>query len=192
MMLAAALAAILGAGLAEPPPVADGREWLVPSLAENPFRIGDGPRPYASRLSFSPGFGTLGSRKIYTIRLAYNPHPWLGWEAAFGHNPGQSVHALLHTFSAVMRAPLPWRVQPYGSVGCGMIMVYPGDTLNSDPVTRSALTAGGGLELYIRDDVAVRLEARSVGLLGGSGSTVGALQYGEATAALSFYRSIDR
>jgi hypothetical protein len=73
-----------------------------------------------------------------------------------------------------------------------MIMVYPGDTLNSDPVTRSALTAGGGLELYIRDDVAVRLEARSVGLLGGSGSTVGALQYGEATAALSFYRSIDR
>jgi hypothetical protein len=189
VILAAALAAILGAGFTEQPPVSNGREVLVPALAENPFRVGEGVRPYASRISFSPGFGTLGSRKLYTLRLAYNPHPWLGWEAAFGHNPGQSVHALLHTFSAVARSPLPWRVQPYGSLGCGMIMVYPGDSLNSDPVTRNALTAGVGVELYVRDDVAVRAETRSVALL--DGAAAGALHYGEATVALAFYRSLE-
>jgi hypothetical protein len=183
------LAAAGGAGAPESP-ASDGIEFLVPELAEDPFRVGEGVRPYASRISFSPGFGTLGSRKLYTLRLAYNPHPWLGWEAAFGHNPGQSVHALLHTFSAVLRVPLPWRLQPYGSLGCGMIMVYPGDTMNSDPVTRNALTAGGGLELYVRDDVALRVEARSVALL--DGAAAGALSYGEGTVALAFYRSLDR
>jgi hypothetical protein len=62
-----------------------------------------------------------------------------------------------------------------------MIMVYPGDTMNSDPVTRNALTSGGGLELYVRDDVALL-----------DGAAAGALSYGEGTVALAFYRSLDR
>jgi hypothetical protein len=172
----------------------DGREYLVPELAEDPLHLDEGPRPFSSRISFSPGFGRLGTERLYALRAAYNPNDWLGWEAAVGHNPGESVHALLHTLSAVVRYPLPWRVQPYGSLGYGMILVYPGESLNSDPVTKNTLTAGGGVELYVRDDVAFRLEVRSVSVLGGpdgSGRAV-AYRYGESTVGLAFYRSLDR
>ena len=176
------------------PRIVDGREYLVRELAESSLRIEEGKRPYRSRISFSPAFGRLGSERLYAMRVAYNPHAWLGWEAGIGHNPGDSVHALLHTLSAVVRHPLPWRVQPYGSFGYGMIMVYPGESLNSDPVTKNTLTAGGGVELYVRDDVALRFEARSVTVLCGtdeSGDSV-AYRYGESTVALAFYRDLGR
>jgi len=192
LALLALLAAAPAAATSPDPVVFHGREYLVPALAEDPLRVGDGPRPYRSRISFSPGFGQLGRERLYAFRLAYNPNEWLGWEAAFGHNPGESVHALLHTLSAIVRYPLPWRLQPYGSLGYGMIMVSPGESLNSDPVTKNTLTAGGGLEVYVRDDVAVRLEARSVTVLGGTADDGGAAswRYAEKTIALAFYRSL--
>lgn len=176
------------------PSVFDGREYLVPELAGNPLHLDEGPRPFRSRLSFSPGFGRLGRETLYTLRLAYNPNAWLGWEASFGHNPGESVHALLHTLSALLRRPLPGRVQPYGSLGYGMIMVYPGESLNSDPVTKNALTAGAGLEIYVRDDVALRGEIRGVAVLGGTDpdGDAASWRYAEKTIALAFYRGVDR
>jgi hypothetical protein len=177
-----------------PSAVFNGREYLVPELAKDPLRLDAGARPFLSRISFSPGFGQLGSERLYVLRVAYNPNDRLGWEAAVGHNPGEAVHALLHTLSAIVRYPLPWRIQPYGSLGYGMILVYPGESLNSDPVTKNTLTAGGGVELYVRDDVALRLEARSVTALGGRGEGGGtvAYRYAETTVALAFYRGLDR
>lgn len=198
-LLVAATCLPRGAVAAPPEPeevpassVFHGRQYLVPELAEDPLRVDAGARRFLRRLSFSPGFGTLGDERLYALRAAYNPNPWLGWEVALGHNPGESVHALLHTLSAVVRYPLPWRLQPYGSLGYGMIMVYPGESLNTDPVTKNALSAGGGLELYVRNDVALRFELRSVTVLGGpaeSGGTV-AYRYGERTIALAFYREL--
>jgi opacity protein-like surface antigen len=189
---APALATAEDSDLPEASSVFDGREYLVPELATDPLHVDEGTRPYQSRLSFSPGYGRLGSEKLYALRLAYNPNAWLGWEVAFGHNPGESVHALLHTLSALVRYPLPWRFQPYGSLGYGMIMVYPGESLNSDPVTKNALTAGGGLEVYVRDDVALRFEARSVTVLGGTDENGDAAswRYAEKTVALAFYRGL--
>ena len=169
-----------------------GREYLVPELAENPLRVDDGPRRFLNRLSFSPGYGVLGSEPLYDMRVAYNPNPWLGYEISLGHNPGESVHALLHTLSGIVRYPIPWRLQPYGSLGYGMILVFPGEAIQSDPVTKNALTAGGGLEFYIRNDVALRVEARNVTILGNDRSTreTVAYQYSEATVGFSFYRGL--
>jgi hypothetical protein len=168
-----------------------GREYLVPELAENPFEIADGPRPFVRRLSFSPGYGQLGTDRLFVLRVAFNPNAWLGYEVSLGHNPGDATHALLHTLSMLVRYPLPWRAQPYGSVGYGMFMVYPGEAISADPVTKNAITAGGGLEFYIRNDVALRVEARGVTVLGGEAGeeTVG-YQYAEMTAGLSFYRGL--
>jgi opacity protein-like surface antigen len=176
----------------EPTNVHDGREYLVPELAEDPFHLGDGPRPYSRRVSFTPGVGTLASDRLYTLRAAYNPRSWLGWEAGFTHTSGDAVHALIHTLSAVVRYPLPWRAQPYGRAGYGMIMVYPGESLNSDPVTENAFTAGGGVELYVRDDVALRFEMNAVTVLGGERGTdeTVAYSYHETVFALSFYRGL--
>jgi hypothetical protein len=166
--------------------------YLVPDLAEDPFRLDDGRRPYRNRISFSPAYGSLGSERLYAIRLAWNPNAWLGWEASVGHNPGQSVHAVLHTLDAVVRHPFPGRLQPYLCAGYGMMLVYPGESFNADPVTANVLAAGGGLEIYVRNDLAIRAETRAISALSGDEREDGtvAYRYGEFTIGLSFYRGL--
>jgi hypothetical protein len=168
------------------------RQAIVPGLADAPFRLSPGSRRFAHRLSMSPAVGRLGERRLLALRLAYNPNEWLGYEAAIGHNPGESVHGLLHTFNALVRVPVPWRVQPYASLGYGIVMVFPGETHNADPVTENAFAYGGGVELYLRDDVAVRCEGRGVAVIGGARFETGTViyDYSEITIGLSFYRTL--
>jgi hypothetical protein len=184
------------AAVATPPPsnpaIIDGREYLVPELAQDPFHLEPGRREYLHRLSFSPCAGQLGDRPLYALRLAYCPNTWLGWEAALGHNPGQSVHAVTHSISSHLRYPLPGRFQPYASLGYGMVLVFPGESLNADSVTSNVLYAGGGCEVFLRGDLALRVEMRSATILDSAsadGETF-AYEYGEATAGLSFYRGL--
>jgi hypothetical protein len=165
---------------------------LVPELTGNPYKLAPGPRTFARRLAFSPGYGVLGDQTLYALRLAYNPSEWLGYEASLGHNPGKSVHAALHMLNAIARCPLPWRAQPYVAVGYGMMMVFPGRSLNADPVTKNAVAIGGGFEFYIRNDLAVRTETRWVTVLGHERDHPGtvAYDYAEATVGLTFYRTL--
>ena len=167
-------------------------EALVPEVAAHPWQIDPGPRPFQYRLSFSPGFGFLGDQRLFAFRFGYNPNSWLGYEASLGHNPGQSVHAVLHTFSAIVRHPLSGRFQPYLTGGYGMVMVFPGTTLNASPVTKNALVGGGGLEFYIRNDLAVRADARSATVFGRDKNQAGTVAYNyfQGTIGLSFYRSV--
>ena len=178
----------------EPPPEAvgaPGLEFINPEMADGAWNIEPGPRPFSRRFSISPGYGSLGGNRLYTLRAAYNPNRMLGYELAFGHNPGDAVHAMLHTFNVVARYPIPWRVQPYVTGGYGMLMVFPGQTLNADPVTKNTLVFGGGVELYIRDDVALRAEARRAGVFGvDDADEIVTLTYSEATVGLAFYRSL--
>ena len=95
---------------------------------------------------------------------------------------------------AVWNSPLvlPWRVQPYAKGGYGMFMVFPGASVNADPVTENALSAGGGLEIYVRDDIALRFEMNALTVIGGerdSDASV-AYRYRETVIALSFYRGL--
>ncbi|MCA9729616.1 MAG: hypothetical protein R3E12_10740 [Candidatus Eisenbacteria bacterium] len=185
-----------GAGLAPDgeSPGPDGKralEPLVPEVAGHTFALEPGPRRYGHRLAFTPAFGQLGGRDLYAARLAYNPSSWLGYEIAIGHNPGSSVHALTHTLSALVRYPVPFRIQPYLTAGYGMVLVFPGQSVNADPVTENVLAAGGGLEAFVRDDVALRVEGKRLFVPGDdpAGGTA-VYEYGEITVGLSFYRSI--
>jgi len=170
----------------------DGLEALVPQAARAPFGLEPGMRPFRERLAVSPGFGLLGTEKLFLLRAAYHPSEWLGYEAALSHNPGQSVHAVLHTFSVLLRWPRPGRMQPYATAGYGMVMVQPGPSLNAKPVTRNALSGGAGLELYIRDDLALRGEWRHAAVFGEQSGRDGVVVYDymQATIGLAFYRSI--
>jgi len=167
-------------------------EPLNPELADAPYRLDPGPRPFQNRIAFSPGFGFLGSERLFAFRFAYHPDPWLGYEASIGHNPGQSVHAVLHMLSAIVRRPLPGRWQPYVSGGYGMMMVFPGRALNAAPVTKNALAVGGGLEFYIRSDLALRADVRHATVFGREKDRDGvvAFNYLQETVGLSFYRSV--
>jgi hypothetical protein len=177
---------------AEDVELVNGLEALVPSAARAPFGLAPGMRPFREKLAVSPGYGVLGAEKLFVLRANYNPSEWLGYEAALSHNPGQSVHAVLHSFSALVRWPRPGRLQPYGVVGYGMVMVQPGPSLNAKPVTRNALSGGAGLEMFIRDDLALRGEWRQAAVFGEQSGRDGVVvyDYTQATIGLAFYRSI--
>ncbi len=179
---------------AAPTPVQreDGLEPLVPEIDAAPLGVDPGERQFLHRLAVSPAFGWLGSERLFAMRFAYNPNPWLGYEWSIGHNPGQSVHAAVHMVNAQLRRPMSGRLQPYLSLGYGMILVFPGESLNADPVTKNALAAGGGLEFYVRNDLALRAELRNATVIGSQRDHEGivAYHYLQSTIGLSFYRSI--
>jgi opacity protein-like surface antigen len=176
----------------EPEPRGATVEALVPDVAGNPYRLDPGPRGFLHRFAFSPGYGRLGSQVLFAFRFAYNPDSWLGYEGTLSHNPGQSVHAVLHTLSAIVRHPLTGRYQPYLTAGYGMMIVFPGQSLNAASVTKNALTLGGGLEFYIRSDLAIRAELAQATVLGKQRDRDGVVAYNylQQTIGLSFYRSI--
>jgi hypothetical protein len=165
---------------------------LVPEIGEHPYRLAPGARPFAHRIAFSPAFGNLGADRVFAFRAAFHPSSWLGYEWALEHNPSQSVHAVLHSIGITARRPLAGRWQPYLSGGYGMMMVFPGRSLNAAPVTKNALYGGGGLEFYIRSDLALRADARSATVFGRQRDRDGvvAYDYFEWTTGFTFYRSI--
>jgi len=167
-------------------------EALVPDLAAHPYRLAPGRRPFAHRMSVSPSYGFLGADRLFALRATYDPESWFGYEASFAHDPGHAVHALLHTLSAVVRRPVAGRFQPYLTAGYGMMIVYPGLAQNAAPVTKNALTLGGGLELYIRDDLALRADLRGATVFGQQQNQPGIVtyNYAQGTIGLAFYRTI--
>jgi opacity protein-like surface antigen len=174
------------------PPRAGKTTYLVPSLEDAGYRVSRGPERFAHRIGFSPAYGALGDNELFAFRIGYSPNTWLGYEASLGHNPADGLHALLHTFNVILRYPLPGRFQPYATLGYGMMTVYPGQALNADPVTKNALMFGGGLELYIRDDVSVRGEMRGASVIGQELNQTSAVvyDYREYTIGFAFYRNL--
>lgn len=170
----------------------DGLEHLVPELAGDPYRLEPGDRPYLHRLAVSTGFGRQGDEKLFALRVAYNPNSWLGYEGMLGHVPSHSVQAIVNRLSAVVRKPLPGRFQPYVTGGYGMTIVLPGRSFNADPVTKNALSYGGGLELFVRSDLALRAEMLGTTVMGRLQTRQGlvAYDYREETIALTFYRTL--
>ena len=190
--LPAALASFAALGLFAAGAHAGALEPLVPEVAAHPYRLEPGRRPYRDRISVSPAYGFFGDDPLFALRLAYNPEPWLGYEASIAHAPGHAVHAMLHTFSALVRRPFPGRFQPYVTAGYGMMIVYPGRAMNAIPVTKNALTVGGGLEMYIRSDLALRGDLRHATVFGARRDREGvvAYPYSQGTIGLAFYRSV--
>jgi hypothetical protein len=172
----------------------DGVTYLVPELRENGYRISNDKQRFKNRVSFSPGYGEFGNQDFFDFRLGYSPNLWLGYEISLGHNPSSGLHAMLHTFNVILRYPIPWRLQPYVSLGYGMMTVFPGEAINADPVSKNTLVAGGGLEFYVRDDVALRGEIRGATVLGQELNQEGTVAYSYRvyTIGFSFYRSLGR
>jgi len=182
------------AGDAEADTPGNGRTYLVPSLQGTGYSVTNDRAKYKNRIWFAPAMGQLGSQDVFNFRVGYAPNTWLGYEVSFEHNPAQSLHATLHTFNVILRYPIPWRAQPYVTLGYGMMTVYPGQAINADPVSKNSLTAGGGMEFYIRDDVAIRGEMRSATILGSERGQSGTVnyQYMEWTVGFSFFRSLGK
>jgi len=179
--------------MGEPSAAPDTRlTYLVPSMKDAGWKVTNDRDRFKHRISFSPAYGKLGTEDLFAFRIGYSPNTWLGYEASLGHNPASSLHGMLHTFNVILRYPISGRFQPYATLGYGMMTVYPGQAINADPVTKNALAGGGGLELYIRNDVALRAEVRGATVLGQQLHSEGTVAYDylEYTIGFSFFRSL--
>lgn len=165
---------------------------LVPTISAHPYHLEPGTRPFAHRLAVSPAYGFFGSEPLFALRASYQPDSWLGYEASLGHNPGQSVHAALHSFNLILRRPFAGRTQPYVTAGYGMVVVFPGQAVNAKPVTKNALSAGGGVEWFLRDDLAIRGDLRHATVFGQQRDREGLVTFGylQGTVGFSFHRTI--
>jgi hypothetical protein len=147
-------------------------------------------RPAAGHLALTASAGQLGDDALYNLRLAYFASSWLGLEGTIAHNPAGSVHAALHYANAIALVPNLSRLRPFASAGIGMIHVFPGTAINANSVTKLLLNAGGGTHVFLRDDLALRLEARSFTVLDQQEAHRGTYHYMEWSGGLTFYRSL--
>jgi hypothetical protein len=149
-----------------------------------------GRRQPAGHLALTTSGGRLGDEPIYNLRLAYFGQEWLGLEATIAHNPASDVHAALHYANAIALLPNLSRLRAFATAGLGIIHVFPGTAINANSVTKLLLNAGGGTHVFLRDDLALRLEARSFTVLDQQEAHRGAYHYFEWSGGLTFYRSL--
>jgi hypothetical protein len=149
-----------------------------------------GRRHPAGHLALTTSGGRLGDDPIYNLRIAYFGRDWLGLEATLAHNPASDVHAALHYANATALLPNLSRLRAFATAGVGIIHVFPGTAINANSVTKLLVNAGGGTHVFLRDDLALRFEARSFTVLDQQEAHRGAYHYFEWSGGLTFYRSL--
>lgn len=149
-----------------------------------------GRRHPAGHLALTTSGGRLGDEPIYNLRVAYFGREWLGLEATLAHNPASDVHAALHYANATALLPNLSRLRAFATAGLGIIHVFPGTAINANSVTKLLVNAGGGTHVFLRDDLALRFEARSFTVLDQQEAHRGAYHYFEWSGGLTFYRSL--
>jgi len=79
------------------------------------------------------------------------------------------------------------------TAGYGMMLIFPGRVFSADPVTANQLSAGAGLEVFLRNDVAIRGEWKGHHITNGQNDRFeGRRDYREFSFGLAFYRNIGR
>jgi hypothetical protein len=148
----------------------------------------EGTKHATGSVALTVSAGELGQNPLFNLRLAYFPSAWLGMEATLAHNPSSDLHAALHYVNGTALLGSLGRVRPFATAGLGTIEVFPGAALNARSVTKLLLDAGGGTHFFLRDDVALRLEARSFTVLDQQEDHRGVYHYLEWSGGLTFYR----
>lgn len=149
-----------------------------------------GRRQPPGHLTMTASAGQLGGDPLYNLRLGYFAGSWLGLEGTIAHNPAGALHAVLHYANATALLPNLSRLRPFTTAGLGIIHVFPGSSVNATSVTKMLVNAGGGLHVFLRDDVALRLEARSFTVLDQQEAHRGTYHYVEWSGGLTFYRPL--
>ena len=144
----------------------------------------------SQRLAFGVTAGRLGVEPLYSLHLAYFPSRRLGLEATVAHNPSGGTHAALHHVGGVLPLLGNGALRPYLVAGLGTIQVFPGTATNAQSVTKLLLHAGGGVQLHLRQDVALRFEGRGLGAVDQQEDRSGLLGYAQWSVGLAFHRNL--
>ncbi len=123
--------------------------------------LGPSPVPYADvEISFSAGL--LDGEGVFLLRPSWLVDPYLAIDGFAGISPRGDKDLFLGGLGLTLRLAPGAAIGPYASLGVGATYVRPkADNFVDAEDTLMALGAGGGLELTLRKQITVRLDARN-------------------------------
>ena len=122
-----------------------------------------GPSPVAyAHAGLSASAGMLSGEGVYILRPSWLIDPYWAIEGFAGLSPRSEKDVYLGGLAFVLRMSPGAVIGPYASVGLGAAHISPKATNYVDPrETLMALGAGGGLEITLKIQITVRLDARN-------------------------------
>lgn len=123
--------------------------------------LGPSPVPYSSvEISFSAGL--LDGEGMFLLRPSWLVDTHLALDGFVGISPRADKDLFIGGLGLTLRLAPGAAIGPYASLGLGATYVRPKVDNFVDPSeTLMALSAGGGLELTLRKQITVRLDARN-------------------------------
>lgn len=122
-----------------------------------------GPSPVAyAHAGLSASAGVLEGEGIYILRPSWLIDPYWALEGFAGLSPRSDKDIYLGGLAIVLRMAPGAVVGPYATLGLGAAHISPSATNYVDPrETLMAMCAGGGLEITLKKQITVRIDARN-------------------------------
>ncbi len=123
--------------------------------------LGPSPVPYADvEISFSAGM--LDLEGMFLLRPSWLVDPYLAVEGFAGISPRADKDLFLAGVGPTLRLAPGAVIGPYVGIGLGASYIRPkADNFVDPEETLMALSAGGGLEITLKKQITVRLDARN-------------------------------
>jgi len=107
----------------------------------------------------SPHTGFMGGSGTFGIRLAMN-YGTFTFELAGEQVIGKTADLYPLSVNAVLNLSTSGQLIPYGTVGAGLMLTVPSNTIGDETVSTLGLTFGGGARYYLTDVFGLRLEGK--------------------------------
>jgi hypothetical protein len=123
--------------------------------------LGPSPVPYAT-VGLAASAGVLDNEGVFLLRPSIIIDPYWAIEGFAGLSPRSEKDVYLGGLGFVLRLAPGAVIGPYASLGLGAAHISPKADNYVDPrETLMALGAGGGLEITLKKQITVRLDARN-------------------------------
>jgi hypothetical protein len=123
--------------------------------------LGPSPVPYA-KVGLAASAGILDGEGVFLLRPSWIVDPYWAIEGFAGLSPRSEKDVYLGGLAFVLRLAPGAVIGPYASLGAGAAHISPKADNYVDPrETLMALGAGGGLEITLKKQITVRLDARN-------------------------------
>ena len=123
--------------------------------------LGPSPVPYAN-VGLAASAGILDSEGVFMLRPSWIIDPYWALEGFAGLSPRSEKDVYLGGLAFVLRLSPGSVIGPYASLGLGAAYISPKADNYVDPQeTLMALSAGGGLEITLKKQITVRIDARN-------------------------------
>jgi len=123
--------------------------------------LGPSPVPYA-KVGLAASAGILDGEGVFLLRPSWIVDPYWAIEGFAGLSPRSEKDVYLGGLAFVLRLAPGAVIGPYASLGLGAAHISPKADNYVDPrETLMALGAGGGLEITLKKQITVRIDARN-------------------------------